>query len=69
VHRIKQNVDSRNVKSKFHCICVVRAPNIEVKVLEELYNSLVESHMMTGVEIWELEDGWKETGKSPRVIL
>jgi hypothetical protein len=44
-------------------ICVTRASNIEVKVLEQLYNALVESRMMTGVEIWWLEDGWKEIGK------
>jgi hypothetical protein len=44
--------------------CVTRAPNIEVKVLEQLYNMLVESCMMTGVEIWGLEDGWKEIGKA-----
>jgi hypothetical protein len=27
-------------------ICVARAPNIEVKILEQLYNSLIESCMM-----------------------
>jgi hypothetical protein len=32
-------------------ICVARAPNIEVKVLEQVCNALVESRMMTGVEI------------------
>jgi ribosomal protein L11 methylase PrmA len=37
-----------------------RAPNIEVKVLEQVYNALVESRMMTGAEIWGVEDGWKE---------
>jgi hypothetical protein len=43
--------------------CVATAPNIEVKVLEQLYNVSEESRMMTGVEIWGLEDGWKETGE------
>jgi hypothetical protein len=42
-------------------ICIGRAPNIEVK--EQVYNALVESRMMTGVEIWGLEDGWKEIKK------
>jgi hypothetical protein len=28
--------------------CAARAPNIEVKVLEQVYNALVESCMMTG---------------------
>jgi hypothetical protein len=44
-------------------ICVARAPNIEVKISEQLYNALVQPRMMTGVEIWGLEDGWKEIGK------
>jgi hypothetical protein len=39
------------------------APNIEVKVLEQVYDALVDSRMMTGVEIWGLEDGWKEIKK------
>jgi hypothetical protein len=38
-------------------ICVARTPNIEVKVLERLYNLLVQSCTMTGVGIWGLEDG------------
>jgi hypothetical protein len=42
---------------------MARAPNIEVKVLEQVYNALVESRMMTGVEIWGLEGGWKEIKK------
>jgi hypothetical protein len=42
---------------------MARAANIEVKVLEKVYNALVESRMMTGVEIWGLEDGWKEIKK------
>jgi hypothetical protein len=41
-------------KSAFHIINIsmARAPNMEVKVLEQVYNALVESRMMTGVEIW-----------------
>jgi hypothetical protein len=42
---------------------MARAPNIEVKVLEQVYNALLESRMLTGVEIWGLEDGWKEIKK------
>jgi hypothetical protein len=44
-------------------ICMTRATNIEVKVLEQVYNALVESRMMTGVEIWGFEDGWEEIKK------
>jgi hypothetical protein len=29
-------------------ICLARAQNIQVKVLEQIYNSLIESRMMTG---------------------
>jgi hypothetical protein len=43
-------------------ICLARAQNIQVKVLEQIYNSLIESCMMT-VEIWRLEGGWKEIEK------
>jgi hypothetical protein len=52
-------------KSALYCIniCVARASNIEVKVLEQVYNALVESRMMTGVEIWGVEDGWKVVKK------
>jgi hypothetical protein len=50
-------------------ICVARAPDIEVKVLEQVYNALIESRMMPGVEIWGLEDGVEGYRKSPRAIL
>lgn len=33
-------------------IYVARAPNIRLKILEQECNSLIESHMMTGVKIW-----------------
>jgi hypothetical protein len=34
-----------------------------INILEQLYVSLIESRMMTGVEIWGLDDGWREIGK------
>jgi hypothetical protein len=43
-------------------ICLARAPNMGINILEQLYASLTESGMMTGVEIWGL-DGWREIGK------
>lgn len=43
--------------------CIARVPNIKVKVLEQIYNSLIESRMMTRVEIWGLEGRWKEIEK------
>jgi hypothetical protein len=44
-------------------ICLARAQNIQVKVLEQMCNSLIESRLMTGVEIWGLEGGWEEIEK------
>jgi hypothetical protein len=44
-------------------ICVATAQNMGINILEQLYVSLIESRMMTGVEIWGLDDGWREIGK------
>jgi hypothetical protein len=44
-------------------MCLARAPNMGINMLEQLYVSLIESRMMTGVEIWGLDDGWREIGK------
>lgn len=40
-------------------IYMAREPNIEVKILEQLYNLLTVSCMMAHVEIWGLDDGWQ----------
>jgi hypothetical protein len=37
--------------------------NMEINILEQLYVSLIESRMMTGVEIWGLDDGWRESAR------
>jgi hypothetical protein len=55
---IRGKIALRNIN-----ICLARARNIQVKVLGQIYNSLIESRMMTGVEIWGLEGGWKEIEK------
>jgi hypothetical protein len=34
-----------------------------INILEQLYVSLIESRMMTRVEIWGLDDGWRGIGK------
>jgi hypothetical protein len=34
-----------------------------INILEQLYVSLIESRMMTGVEILGLDNGWREIGK------
>jgi hypothetical protein len=38
-------------------ICLARAPNVEISILEQSFTSLIESRMITWVEIWGLEDG------------
>jgi hypothetical protein len=40
-------------------LSVARMPNIEVKLLEQICNSLTESCMTTQVGIWGLGGGWK----------
>jgi hypothetical protein len=49
-------------------ICLARAQNIQVKVLEQISNSLIESRMMTRVESLGLEGGWKETEKVHKML-
>jgi hypothetical protein len=44
-------------------ICLARAQNIQVKVLEQIYSSLIESRMMMGVEIWGLEERNRESSR------
>jgi hypothetical protein len=44
-------------------ISLARVQDMGINILEQLYVSLIESRMMTGVEIWGLDDGWRETGK------
>jgi hypothetical protein len=48
-------------------ICLARAQNIQVKVLEQIQT--IESRMLTGVEILGLEGGWKEIRESLRDVL
>jgi hypothetical protein len=45
-------------------MCLATAPNTGINILEQLYESLIESRMMTGVEIWGLDDGWREIGNA-----
>jgi hypothetical protein len=55
VIRQKTVLNSINVR-------LARAPNMGINILEQLHVSLIESRMMTGVEIWGL-DGWREIRK------
>jgi hypothetical protein len=48
----KKQVESRGkIALNIINICVARLPRMEVKVLEQICNSLIESHVMTGMEI------------------
>jgi hypothetical protein len=44
-------------------ICIARERNMGINIIKQLYVSIIESRMMIGVEIWELDDGWREIGK------
>jgi hypothetical protein len=39
--------------------CLTRTPDMEVKLLENVYRMVCESRVMYGVEIWGVEEGWK----------
>jgi hypothetical protein len=43
-------------------MCSVRMPNINTKVLEQIDVPLIESKLMTEVEIWGVEERWKIVG-------
>jgi hypothetical protein len=42
---------------------LTRTPDMEVKRLENVYEMVCESRMMYGVEIWRVEEGWKQIDK------
>jgi hypothetical protein len=41
--------------------CLTRTPDMRVQLLENVYETVSESRLMYGAEIWELDEGWKET--------
>jgi hypothetical protein len=43
--------------------CLTRTPDMGVKLLENVYEMVCESRIMYGVEIWWVEEGWKEIDK------
>jgi hypothetical protein len=48
----KKRVESRGkIALNIINICVARLQRMEVKVLEQICNSLIESHVITGMEI------------------
>jgi hypothetical protein len=40
--------------------CLARTPDIRVTTLENIYEMSCESRMMYGIEMWDLEGGWKQ---------
>jgi hypothetical protein len=40
--------------------CLTRTPDMGVKLLGNVYEMVCESRMMSGLEIWGVEEGWKE---------
>jgi hypothetical protein len=43
--------------------CLTRTPDMGVKFLGNVYEMVYESRMMYGVEIWGIEEGWKQIDK------
>jgi hypothetical protein len=43
--------------------CLTRTPDMGVKLLGNVYEMVYESRMMYGVEIWGIEEGWKQIDK------
>jgi hypothetical protein len=41
--------------------CLARIPDMNVKMLENIYEMISESSMMYGIEFWGVYDAWKET--------
>lgn len=43
--------------------CISVAPNIRVKMLENIYEVVCESKITCGIEVWILSEEWKESDK------
>jgi hypothetical protein len=43
--------------------CLARTPDKRLKSLANMYVMLSESRKMYGIEMWDLEEGWKEIRK------
>jgi hypothetical protein len=43
--------------------CLARIPDMNVKMLENIYEMVSESSMMYGIELWGVYDAWKLTDK------
>jgi hypothetical protein len=40
--------------------CLSGTPDMRIQLLENVYETVCESRMMYGAEIWGLDEGWKE---------
>jgi hypothetical protein len=49
--------------------CLATTPNVKVRVLENIYETLCESRIMYGVELWGLDEAWEEVDRIRRTIL
>jgi hypothetical protein len=43
--------------------CLATTPNMKVRTLENIYETLCESRIMYGVELWGLDEVWKEADR------
>jgi hypothetical protein len=43
--------------------CLATTPDMKVRTLENMYETLCESGIMYGVELWGLDEAWKEVDR------
>jgi hypothetical protein len=43
--------------------CLPRIPDMNIKMLENIYEMISESSMVYGIELWGVYDAWKEIDK------
>jgi hypothetical protein len=43
--------------------CLARIPDMNIKMLENIYEMISESSMMYGIGLWGVYDAWKEIDK------
>jgi hypothetical protein len=43
--------------------CLARIPDMNIKMLQNIYEMISETNMMYGIELWGVYDAWKETAK------
>lgn len=48
--------------------CLARTPNMNIGILDSVYEVVSESRFVYRAEVWRIEVGWGEADKSRRVV-